>query len=208
MSDKEKTLLNEATVRRFMNLAGTKKYTDNFITESTNSLEEETIEEEKLEEQFPGAPEEDEFADADADAAAADALDVAPADEFDDVGDEAAMDPSAPADEANIGALVSAIADTITQVTGVDVDVTDDVEGEEGLDLAPDEFDDEGAEGAELAGLDMGAEAPGEEELAALQEAFINELTGRVTARVQKEQIVETVMRRVAKRLQKPTKKG
>ena len=140
---KNKLLLGEGVTRRFMKLASMGALTENFV----DTMEEQDEEELMGPDPGPGLGPED-------------PTDVG---DPDLEGEEDLEGP--PMDEEFVEELVSAIAGTIEDVTGVAVNVTgdeEDLEGEEGLEDLEDLEDLEGGE--ELAGLEGGEEVPEEEE--------------------------------------------
>ena len=125
----KKTLLNETTVRQFMKYANIGGLTETFINETYG--EEEVVEEEAVEEGMGHYAEDEEGIEAMDDDLP---VDDAPVDDL-DADPEAEM---ADTSEASVEALVDALADTITQVTGVEVtaagdaDVEAELPGDEG----------------------------------------------------------------------------
>jgi len=194
----KKTLLNESTVRKFMKFANLGGLAENFVSENyaeevveeaahedeevveEATIEEATIEEETMEE---GAYMEDEegMEAMDDDVP----VDDAPADDL-GAEEEAMTDTS----EASVEALVDALADTITQVTGVEVTAAD---------AAPE---------AELPGdegpVDDMADAPvgGEEEVLDEEEVALEEVA------LDEEAIMAETLRRVSSRLNEMKKKS
>ena len=189
----KKTLLNESTVRKFMKFANLGGLAENFVSENyaeevveeaahedEEVVEEATIEEETMEE---GAYMEDEegMEAMDDDVP----VDDAPADDL-GAEEEAMTDTS----EASVEALVDALADTITQVTGVEVTAAD---------AAPE---------AELPGdegpVDDMADAPvgGEEEVLDEEEVALEEVA------LDEEAIMAETLRRVSSRLNEMKKKS
>ena len=147
---KNKLLLSESDTRRFMRLASIEPLSESFV---------DTMNEQDEEEELVGP-------DPGPDPGPLDPLDVGPE------GEEE-LDVEAPAvDEEFVEELVSAIADTIQDVTGVPIDVAGEEEGLEG---------EEGEEGLEdLEGLEDEEELaelpPEEEELEALAEHITRNL--------------------------------
>ena len=234
MSNKDKQLLNESTVRRFMGLAGIGALSDTFVEDS--SLNEqlptpppkkglgkpdtkpirtpEKTELEEAEELEEALGDEDE-----------DEMDVAAGppelggEEGLDLGGEEAMAPEASdAVRTALEDVLGAVAEVAAE-HGVDVDV--EPEGEEGLPPGEEEGEGglpafepvEGEEGAfppaaaeeEELGLEEAKYRAAQEQHA--QEMFMEELSRRVANRVRKEHIVEQVTKRVARRLQEHTKR-
>jgi hypothetical protein len=207
----KKTLLKESTIRQFMKYANIGGLAENFISdtygeeevveEAAHEDEEEVVEEaaheEKPMEEGAGHYMEDEEG-------MADMADDLPADDDMGMDDEAEM---ADTSEASVEALVDALADTITQVTGVEVTAAGDVDAELPGDEGP--MDD-------MADAPMGDEAPmgGEEDVldeteVIDEEAVIEETMKRVMTRLQgmkkeqaeKEELIEAVAAAVEKRL-------
>ena len=195
----KKTLLNESTVRKFMKFANLGGLAENFVSENyaeevveeaahedEEVVEEATIEEEIMEE---GAYMEDEegLEAMDDDVP----VDDAPADDL-GAEEEAMTDTS----EASVEALVDALADTITQVTGVEVTAAD---------AAP-EAELPGDEGPvdDMAGAPMDDEAPvgGEEEVLDEEEVALEEVA------LDEEAIMAETLRRVSSRLNEMKKKS
>jgi hypothetical protein len=196
----KKNLLKESTIRQFMKYADIGGLTDNFINE--NYMDEDEESEMGLGDEGPPAPE---------------MGDKPPAPELggdEELGGEEIADTS----EASIETLVDALADTITQVTGVEVTAAGEGEGE-GEDLEAPE--DVGALGGEEAG-EAGAELPGDEgpedepileDVDVIDEdEVVNETMKRVTRRLKsmrtkrarsakREALVEDIASRIAKRL-------
>ena len=195
----KKTLLNESTVRKFMKFANLGGLAENFVSENyaeevveeaahedEEVVEEATIEEETMEE---GAYMEDEHG---MEAMDDDVpVDDAPADDL-GAEEEAMTDTS----EASVEALVDALADTITQVTGVEVTAAD---------AAP-EAELPGDEGPvdDMADAPVGDEAPmgGEEEVLDEEEAALEEVA------LDEEAIMAETLRRVSSRLNEMKKKS
>ncbi len=196
----KKKLLNEETIRQFMKYADIGHLTENYLDEDGVYEEEEEIE--VGGEELP--PEAGEELPVDAEEAP---LDDAPAEE------EAIADTS----EASIEALVDALADTITQVTGVEVTAAgegDELPAEDPeADFAPaDELAGDELAGDELAGDELaGDEGPADEEVLD-EDGIVNETMKRVMVRLQEmkkenakakkhEELIEAVATAVEKRL-------
>ena len=187
----KKTLLSESTIRQFMKYANIGGLTDGFINETYGDYRRE-------DEPMMEAEEEEE-------------------EELELGGDEAPMDDAPPMDdmdmgaeigdtsEASIEALVDALADTITQVTGVEVSAAGD-----GMDDPP--MDDMGDMG------DMGDDEPvadvemvddvemidDEEIVAETMKRVTRRLRGMKKQRtrdVKRDALIENVASRIAKRL-------
>ena len=203
MSDNE-TLLQENTVKRFMTLAGNQTLAENFLNENK-----------KLWEQVPG----EDMPPMDTEA---------PPELMPDMGDvEEPMPDMGDVEGEDEVEDVDLTAEEAEVLIGLGKKLEAEVGGEEDLEMGPE------AEAAEAAMPPIPeTEAPPEllpgeeeeEEGAALEEAFVRELSRRVTERVrreqlskelqeqvvqrvQKEQLVETVMKRVAQRLRDAKKK-
>lgn len=102
MSKKNSNLLGESQIRRMMGLAGIPSVNE---SEFIDTFRKTYFEEEEE------APE-----------AGAEEIDMEAGAEEPVEGEPAALEPSAPADEPNVETLVQALAQTITDVTGVQVD--------------------------------------------------------------------------------------
>jgi len=102
MSKKNSSLLGESQIRRMMGLAGIPSVNE---SEFIDTFRKTYFEEEEE------APE-----------AGAEEIDMEAGAEEPVEGEPAALEPSAPADEPNVETLVQALAQTITDVTGVQVD--------------------------------------------------------------------------------------
>jgi len=200
MSDNEK-LLQENTVKRFMTLAGNQTLAENFLNENK-----------KLWEQVPG----------DEDMPPMDT--EAPPELMPDMGDvEEPMPDMGDVEGEDEVEDVDLTAEEAEVLIGLGKKLEAEVGGEEAEEAMP-------PEGEEAGFPPEPTEAPPEllpgeeEEGAALEEAFVRELSRRVTERVrkeqlskelqeqvvqrvQKEQLVETVMKRVAQRLRAAKKK-
>ena len=213
----KKNLLKESTIRQFMKYADIGGLTDNFINENYMDEDEET--EIDLGDEGPPAPEI-----GDEGPPAPEMGDEPPAPELggdEELGGEEIADTS----EASIETLVDALADTITQVTGVEVTAAGEGEGE-GEDLeAPEDLEALGGEeaGAGEAGAgEAGAELPGDEgpedepileDVDVIDEdEVVNETMKRVMRRLKsmrtkrattakREALVEDIASRIAKRL-------
>ena len=184
MKNKNKALLAEAQIRRMMGLAGIPAVNESdFIDQYRKHYFEEEEEEAPLEDPADAEPALDE---------------PAPVD-----GEPAAMDPAAPADEASVEELVKAIAQPITDVSGVPVDA-----GDEGA-PAPEEAPlDEPA--AEEAPLDAAPEdAAPEEELPMEEELNLAKALAAagIQLNLDNDELVAEVTKRVAARLVKEASK-
>jgi len=213
-----KKLLNEATVRKFMKLANIDRLTDTFVNEAYHA-EEEELEEGMYDEDMhaEGEHEEGMYAEAAHD-------EMAHAEEMhaegEHEGDELDMDAEAEVEdtsEASIEALVDALADTITQVTGVEVTATGDAEAPEDMgpvDDAPvDDMGDMMGDEADEGGEDLDAAPEDEEVLEAMhgeeeeldEDAIVAETMRRVKDRLRKmdknEKLVESLTQKIYDRL-------
>tara|TARA_Y100000310_G_scaffold115598_1_gene114162 strand:+ start:873 stop:1475 length:603 start_codon:yes stop_codon:yes gene_type:complete len=199
MSDETKNLLQENTIKRFMTLAGNQKLSETFLTENKQLWEQELPPPEG-EEFPPEGLEGEEFP-----------PEGLEGEEMDFEDEEPVADVDLSAEEARVIADLGARLEA--ELAGEE---EEEFEGEEGLDMGPE------AEAAE-AGMPPSPEMAGPPP-EALEEAFVGELSRRVTERVRKEQyaqqlqeeiaqrvrkeqLVETVMKRVARRIRK-AKKG
>ena len=212
-----KKLLNEATVRKFMKLANIDRLTDTFVNEAYHA-EEEELEEGMHDEDMhaEGEHEEGMYAEAAHDEMAH-AEDMHAEGEHE--GDELDMDAEAEVEdtsEASIEALVDALADTITQVTGVEVTASGDAEAPEDMgpvDDAPvDDMGDMMGDEADEGGEDLDAAPEDEEVLEAMhgeeeldEDAIVAETMRRVKARLRKmdksEKLVESLTQKIYDRL-------
>ena len=173
----KKTLLSESTIRQFMKYANIGGLAENFISETYG--EEEVVEEAAHEDE---AMEEGNYMEDEE--GMADMGDDMPADDM-DMEPEAEM---ADTSEASVEALVDALADTISQVTGVEVTAAGDADAELPGDEGP--MDAMADEAPPMD--DMGDEAPmGDEEV--MQEEA--DETGD-------EEVIEETLKRVMARLQ------
>ena len=221
----KKTLLNEATVRKFMKLANIDRLTDTFVNEAYHAEEEEFEEgmyaekEEELEEAMHDEGEHEEGMGKYMEAAHDEGMHAEGEHEDVDMdaGDE--MDAEAKVDdtsEASIEKLVDALADTISQVTGVEVTATGDVEAPEDMgpvDDAPlDDMGDMMGDEADKGGEDLDAAPEDEEVLEAMhaeeeldEDAIVAETMRRVKARLRamdkSEKLVESLTEKIYDRL-------
>ena len=221
----KKTLLNEATVRKFMKLANIDRLTDTFVNEAYHAEEEEIEEgmhaekEEELEEAMHDEGEHEEGMGKYMEAAHDEGMHAEGEHEDVDMdaGDE--MDAKAKVDdtsEASIEKLVDALADTISQVTGVEVTATGDAEAPEDMgpvDDAPlDDVGDIMGDEADKGGEDLDAAPEDEEVLEAMhaeeeldEEAIVAETMRRVKARLRamdkSEKLVESLTEKIYDRL-------
>ena len=204
----KKTLLNESTVRKFMKFANLGGLAENFVSENyiEEVVEEAAHEDEEVVEE--AAHEEEETMEEGAymeDEHGLEAMDD------DMVGDEPADDLGEPeaamadTSEASVEALVDALADTITQVTGVEVTAADaapeaELPGDEGPmdDMADAPMGDEAPMGDDEEVLD-------EEEAALDEEAIMAETFRRVSSRLndmkKKSDMVERLTNRIIERI-------
>ena len=202
----KKKLLEEGTVRQFMKLANLKPLASDFITETYghSGMEEDLYEQEEEEMKDELPPE----------AGAEMDMDMA-ADEEDPMDMDMDMDAEeggalAGVSEEVVEELISVVADALAGATGVEIDVTGDeegmegMEGEEGMDMAP-----EGEEGMDFAPA-VGDE--GEDEEMALEgidvydeDAVMQETYRRVAKRLgsmnKQHKLVESVTNRIMRRL-------
>ena len=175
----KKTLLQEASVRKFMKLANLSPLmSSNFITETYGSYEEDMNEQ----------AEEDVELDMDAEAPM-EMDDEAPMDDM-EMEPEAEM---ADTSEASVEALVDALADTITQVTGVEVTAAGSADMEDMGDMDDAPMDD----------APMGDEEELEEINVIDEEEVMNETYRRVAARLSAMNKEEKLGERITKKLQK-----
>lgn len=210
----KKTLLEEGTIRQFMKYANIGGLTENFISETYGEEEvveeaAEVVEEEAVEEGMGHYAEEEEGIEPMGDDLPVDdvPVDDAPVDDF-DAEEEAIADTS----EASVEALVDALADTITQVTGVEVTAAGDEEAGVPADAAPELPGDEGPVD-DVAAAPVGDEEEVLDETEVIDEdSIVNETMKRVMARLQTmkrksakakkhEELIEAVAAAVEKRL-------
>ena len=200
----KKTLLNESTVRKFMKFSNLGGLAENFVSENyiEEVVEEAAHEDEEVVEE--AAHEEEETMEEGAymeDEHGLEAMDD------DMVGDEPADDLGEPeaaiadTSEASVEALVDALADTITQITGVEVTAADAAEDAPEAELPGDEgpMDD-------MADAPMGDEAPmGDDEEVLDEEAIMAETFRRVSSRLnemkKKSDMVERLTNRIIERI-------
>ena len=220
----KKTLLNEATVRKFMKLANIDRLTDTFVNEAYHAEEEEIEEgmhaekEEELEEAMHDEGEHEEGMGKYMEAAHdegmhAEDMHAEGEHEGDEMDAEAKVDDTS---EASIEKLVDALADTISQVTGVEVTATGDVEAPEDMgpvDDAPlDDMGDMMGDEADKGGEDLDAAPEDEEVLEAMhaeeeldEDAIVAETMRRVKARLRamdkSEKLVESLTEKIYDRL-------
>jgi hypothetical protein len=191
-----KTLLTEAEVRQFMKLANLGALSSRKLDEMgyyTNDLEEQE-EEEDLE------------------------VDMGPVDELPPVDDEVdAIDDleAGPGEgeavgEADVEELVQALADTIQQVTGVEVSVEGSEEGVEDIGLGDEEVVDDLEVDAEIGGEDIPIGAEEEEEIPVPgmrntynESEIVNEVARRVVERLAASQRQEAIADALAERILK-----
>ena len=171
MSDKGKNLLNEQTVRRFMNLANLHPLAETFVD---NKFEEEEEEEEVQEGAFGAPPEEEEDIEA-------------PIDDMGDMGmeDEPAVEEPAglPSDPEELALHVATIVSTaLSDALNVDIDV----EGAAGEEAPEDEelpMDDLGPEPGE----EPGEEIPELDEVEVIDDdTIVSEVLRRVITRLKR----------------------
>ena len=222
MSDTKKTLLNEATIRRFMKLGGLKPLTETFFDKNETIEEEveETIEEEVEETIEEEVQELDEMGHEVGDRDDAPEMDDAPLDapELDEPAEEG------PVGEADVKELVDAIADAITSTTGVEVSASSDAAPEEAPmddmpmddmpmdDVAPEEPMMETTEEETVTEdtTDTDEETVTEEtDTDEVDEALVAEITRRVAARLKSVSNRENIAEKLAERIfNKLSKKG
>ena len=201
----KKNFLNESTVRQFMKYANLTGLSDNFINE-TYSVDEEVTEEsleeaEEVVEEAEEVVEEGAYYEDEEDME--DMGDDLPAEEPEFPEEEAPEDETAEmadTSEASVEALVDALADTITQVTGVEVtaagdaDVEAELPGDEGpVDDFPPTPEDAPVPGEE------------EEEVVLDEESLMAETMRRVTSRLngmkKKNDMIERITNRIIERI-------
>ena len=208
----KKTLLNEATVRKFMKFANIEGLAKGFVNEmyaKEEELEEATLEEgEPLEE---AAVEEDIHAEGEHMEEAMHDEGMYKEEEEADMGmemdaEEADLDMEMDAEEAevedtseaSVEALVDALADTITRVTGVEVSAADDAPP---MDDAPDldaPADDLDLDAAPEADEEPADDLLDEEEMI---EETVRRVTNRIAAAKKRDQLAETITSRIMERL-------
>ena len=191
MKRKNKTLLEEAQIRRMMGLAGIPaikegEFIDSYRKQFTEEEEELPAEEDPM-------------------AAAEPAAEELPVEEP-PVEGEPALDAAAPADEANVEELVQAIATAITDTTGVAVETAG---GEAGAEELPGEelpAEDPLAAGGEE---ELPPEAGAEEEELPMQEANLAKALAAagIQLNLDNEELVAEVTKRVAARLVREARK-
>jgi hypothetical protein len=189
----KKTLLEEGTIRQFMKYANLGHLTENYLDEAEEPVEE-----------GAGHYMEDEEGMADmADDMPADDMEMDMEPEADMADEEEAM---ADTSEASVEALVDALADTITQVTGVEVTAAGDADMAPMGDEPPvDDMADAPMDDAEMA---MADEAPmGDEEEVMRRRSHVEEKAHEEEETMDEEAVIEETMKRVMARLQE-MKKG
>ena len=164
-----KSLLKETQVRRMMGLAGIPAIQESDFMDRYRTSYLEQDEEDPMAGEDPMA---DPAAEEDPEAVA---------------GEPAAMEPEAPADEANVETLVQALASTITDVTGVSVDAG---EGEAGAEELP-------------------AEEPAPEEELPMEEANLAKALAAagIQLELDNDELVAEITKRVAARLVRESKR-
>ena len=192
-----KTLLTEAEVRQFMKLANLGALSSQKLDEMgyyTNDLEEQEEEVEDLE------------------------VDMGPVDELPPVEDEMdAIDDLEAGEaegeavgEADVEELVQALADTIQQITGVEVSVEGDAEGVEDIGLDDEEAIDDVEVDADIGGEDIAIDAEEEVPLPANRTVYnesdmVNDVARRVVERLaasqRQEEMVEALAERILNRI-------
>jgi hypothetical protein len=206
----KKNLLKEGTVRKFMQYANIGGLSDGFIQE--NYLPEEEEEEMDFgdEEGMGDEPPVDDMADMGDEPPVDDMADMGDMDDMGDMEGEGSMEDTS---EDSVAGLVDAIADAISDYTGVDV--SSEQTGAEELDELPP------AEGGEELPADQGlGEVPpeGGEDLDGVEvddepdeEEIIAETMKRVTRRIRsmqkREKLAETVTNRIMKKISKQNRR-
>ena len=175
----KKTLLNEASVRKFMKFAKIDRYADNFINETYAPMEEEEVmmeQEDEAPEMGDEAPE----------------MDDMPADEAPEMGDEGgAMEGT-----VDLDAFMDAFETALESATGEDVEV----------DMGDDEMamDDEAAEEDEVAGeMEMVDDEEVLEETLRRVTRRLNRMVESKKSAARKTRMVESVTDRIMARILK-----
>jgi hypothetical protein len=175
----KKTLLNEASVRKFMKFAKIDRYADNFINETYAPMEEEEVmmeQEDEAPEMGDEAPE----------------MDDMPADEAPEMGDEGgAMEGT-----VDLDAFMDAFETALESATGEDVEV----------DMGDDEMamDDEAAEEDEVAGeMEMVDDEEVLEETLRRVTRRLNRMVESKKSTARKARMVESVTDRIMARILK-----
>ena len=181
-------VLAEAQVRRMMGLAGIPAVNESdFMDRYRTSYLEQEEEEAPVEDPAAELPAEEEPAAVE--------------------GEPAAMEPDAPADEANVETLVQALAQTITDVTGVPVDG-----GEGGGEELPAEDPMAAPAAEDPMAAEPAAEEPPAEEPALQEETEANLAAALAAAGIQLEldndELVAEITKRVAARLVRESRKS
>ena len=205
MSKQNKSLLGESQIRRMMGLAGIPAVNESEFMDTYRKKYFEAEEEEAAEDPMA------------ADAEAPEAAAEEPVE-----GEPAAMEPDAPADEANVETLVQALAQTITDVTGVAVDggaeaeaapaedpmAADPAADPMAADPAAGEEEEVALEGKYKREDDAAAEEEGEEDEDKVEENLAKALAAAgLTLNLDNEEMVAEITKRVAARLVKENKK-
>jgi hypothetical protein len=203
----KKNLLNESTVRKFMKFANLGGLAESFVDENyvVEESEEVVEENEEVVEENEEVVEEGVYAEEEE--GLEDLGDELPAEEPEFAEDEGPVDADAEVadtSEASIEALVDALADTITQVTGVEVTAAGDAD----LDAAPEaEFpaDEAPVEDEAPAPAPEAELAPEEDEAVLDEESLMAETLRRVTSRLngmkKKSDMIERITNRIVERI-------
>ena len=182
MSKKNSNLLGESQIRRMMGLAGIPSVNE---SEFIDTYRKTYFEEEEE------APE-----------AGAEEVDMEAGAEEPVEGEPAAIEPDAPADEPNVETLVQALAQTITDVTGVQVDA----DGGAAAEPAAEEPEMEMAEGGKYKREDK-EEEEGEEE-DKVEETLAKALAAAgLQLELDNDEMVAEITKRVAARLVRESRK-
>ncbi len=196
---KKKNLLEEGTVRRFMQYANIGSLSESFIQERY-------LPEEEEEEMELGA--EDDMGDMED---MGDMDDMGDMGDMDDMGDMEGEEMMSDTSEESVAGLVDAIADAISDYTGVDVsseqtedEVLDDLPPAEGDEMPMDQEAGEVPQEDDLDGVEMDDE-PDEEEIIA---ETMKRVTRRIRAMQKRERLAETVTNRIMKKIAKTSRKG
>ena len=178
MSDKNKQLLNESTVRRFMGLAGIGALSDN------------TVEKLQEQEELEALPAEDPMADLAPD-------DEMPEDPMADEDDEESADVDLTAEEAEvIIALGDKLKAEMGDEEGLEGEPAEDAEMD--AEMPPPMPEDQGPPMQEAFVRELSNRVA---QRVAHEHAINEEVNRRVAAQLRKEQIINETMKRVAKRL-------
>jgi len=188
MSDTKKNLLNENTIRRFMKLAEIDTLSDGFVNALSEMYGVPVEEEKEVEEGMGDGPyaRDDDDPGGPLDLPAGEPEAEPELEEPEDL--ELDMEPEEADPSARLADAVEQFMAVVSELTGLDIDVDSGEEAEE-AELPADE----------PAPDDLDMAAAGEEEFD--QETIVNEITRRVTARLQQENHKDAVADQLSERI-------